>query len=529
MFDKYKSFLYTLDLIGPSPQLLIFKNQRYKSMFSSLVSILIILFSIFFALYSFIEYSKFDSPFITYYRENDEVTNRSFLLNDKLLMFQLIGTNSSNYYNSSIGYFKGLYFISYNNGTNEIIPLNISKCEFGKNVDYSYSNIISKDTLFGKTIEQFYCIDYNGNLSLFYHPKIGFSFISLYVILKNGCNVIPEHIQSFIVTENNIINHSNKDNPIRKSSIFEYTTAFSSIDSTSINYKFQYIKYESDNGLLFKMNKHYNGMIFSNMNFYKINNIDIYLNNNLDTSSNSLIGTIVFMINQSNFDIYKRSYQRLQSLLAEIMSVISLLFQIGEQISYILCNKKMSKDILVEITNKSKIDLLTQRSHDINKLFKKERKIIKSKSLSTEKPLNEIDYLEKEKENNFPSEKKNIKSKSMEKPQTNKYNSEKNENNNSKLFNNSFGLENNNEINISNKLIKDINYFHIIKSYFCFKDKKTKMINLCHNIITKDICIERILERLYNLEKSKEIIKYNYNNNDDKMEDHYLDKNKEKT
>ena len=238
-------------------------------------------------------------------------------------------------------------------------------------------------------------------------------------------------------------------------------------------------------------------MIFSNINFYKNNNIDIYdLKNYLDISPNSIISTITFMINQSNFDIYKRSYQKLQSLLAEITSVISLLFQIGEQISYILCNKKMSKNILIGIMNKSKIDLLNKRSHDINKIFKREnisseRKIMKSKSLSNEKPLNDVYYLEKE--NNFISEKKNIKSKSMEKPQTDIYNSEK-ENNKS------FGVEENNEININNKLIKSINYFDIIKSYFCFNDKKTKMINLCHNIISKDICIERILERFYNLE-----------------------------
>ena len=499
MFNKYKSFLYTLDLIGPSPQLLIFNDKRYKSIFSSLFSILIILFSIFFAIYSFIEYSKFDNPFITYYKDNDEITNRSFVLNDKLLMFQLMGTKTVNIFNNSIGYYQGLYYIYYNNGTTEIIPLNISKCELGKNVDYSYNNIISKETLFGKTIEQFYCIDYNVNLSLFYHPNIGFSCINLYVILKNDSNIPPEGIQSFIITENNIINHKNKDNPIKKSYIYQYTTGLSSIDYTSIAYNFQYIKYESDNGLLFKDYKFFNGMIFSNINFYKNNNIDIYgLKNYLDISPNSIISTITFMINQSNFDIYKRSYQKLQSLLAEITSVISLLFQIGEQISYILCNKKMSKNILIGIMNKSKIDLLNKRSHDINKIFKREnicseKKIMKSKSLSNEKPLNDVYYLEKE--NNFISEKKNIKSKSMEKPQTDIYNSEK-ENNKS------FGVEENNEININNKLIKNINYFDIIKSYFCFNDKKTKMINLCHNIISKDICIERILERFYNLENS---------------------------
>ena len=35
------------------------------------------------------------------------------------------------------------------------------------------------------------------------------------------------------------------------------------------------------------------------------------LKKSLDISSNSIIGTMTFMINQSNFDAYKRSYQKL--------------------------------------------------------------------------------------------------------------------------------------------------------------------------------------------------------------------------
>ena len=47
-------------------------------------------------------------------------------------------------------------------------------------------------------------------------------------------------------------------------------------------------------------------------------------------------------MNKSNYDNYKRTYKKFQSLLAEIMSVISLLFEIGGQISSIFCEKNMS-------------------------------------------------------------------------------------------------------------------------------------------------------------------------------------------
>ena len=49
-------------------------------------------------------------------------------------------------------------------------------------------------------------------------------------------------------------------------------------------------------------------------------------------------------------------------------------------------------------------------------------------------------------------------------------------------------------------MLSKINYYHIIKSFLCFKDEKTKLINNCYEYINRDICIENILERFYNIE-----------------------------
>ena len=56
------------------------------------------------------------------------------------------------------------------------------------------------------------------------------------------------------------------------------------------------------------------------------------------------------------------------------------------------------------------------------------------------------------------------------------------------------------------KIMKNLNFINIIKSYFCFKDKKLKLINFCNDIVNKDICIERILKRLYILEKEYNLL-----------------------
>jgi hypothetical protein len=71
----------------------------------------------------------------------------------------------------------------------------------------------------------------------------------------------------------------------------------------------------------------------------------------------SMIGTIEFGINKSNFDNYKRNYQKLQSLLAEIMSVINLFFEVGRQISNIFGGKKMSLSIIEYLLNKDTLHL----------------------------------------------------------------------------------------------------------------------------------------------------------------------------
>ena len=55
----------------------------------------------------------------------------------------------------------------------------------------------------------------------------------------------------------------------------------------------------------------------------------------------------------------------MQSLLAELMSVISLLFEIGGQISIFLCEKKMSKDIIFNLIN----DIISNKKIKFNHIL----------------------------------------------------------------------------------------------------------------------------------------------------------------
>ena len=474
MVESITSLLNLFNLIGKNPHLFIFSKYRNKSILSSFISIIIILCSIAFSIYSILDYLKFKNPNITFSKGNDEETNRNFLKKDFLLMFQLIDTTSLKVLNNSIGYYLGEYIIYYNNGTNIYTRLDIETCEIGKNIDKKYENFVNDKSNYGRKIGDFYCINSNfENISLFYDPKVGFSTITLYIIFQNNTIYTPEKIQSLITTENNIINNFDRNNPINNGYMFQITSAYSSMEHTRVNYNYQYLKYESDEGFLFPNSRTLYGMSFSDITSYRNKQDTNNVTQRFGDIKNPIIGTIEFAINKSTFDSYKRNYQRLQSLLAEIMSVISLLFEIGRQISNFLGDKKMSLNIIEYLINKNAFQSKKNR-----------RKIIVIKDKGKESSsIRKISSEILNKSNNLDNSVKNNEIKL-------------NPNNNNKILKSSKI----NDIDEKNKILKDINYFHIIKSFLCFNDKNSQFIIFCNNIIKQDMSIERILERFYKME-----------------------------
>jgi hypothetical protein len=176
-----------------------------------------------------------------------------------------------------------------------------------------------------------------------------------------------------IISENDLIDHNNKDNPISIFFIYQISTSFSSSEYTKIYYVYQYIKYESDDGLFYRNSKALSGVSFSGMTSYKGIQDNYNLQRDFQNLNESKIGDIKLEINKSHFDHYSRSYKRLQGLLAEVMSVVSLFFEIGRQISSFLCEKKMSTDIVYDLLNQDKKYIPIKLTH-INNLTKNNQK-----------------------------------------------------------------------------------------------------------------------------------------------------------
>jgi hypothetical protein len=214
-------------------------------------------------------YFKFDNPIVLYTKGNDNGTIRSFLAKDTFLLSQMMDISSTNIINESIAYYEASYTNIYDNGIQEYGNIKIEKCKIGKNINSKYKDYINGKTNFGIPLENFYCISSKDeNTNFFFLPNVGYSIINLYVFYKNNSIYSPNILQSIIVSENNYIDNNNKENPISDGFIYKLTSSFSSSENTMITYNFQYLKYDSDEGFIFKNHKNFSGISFSDMSSY---------------------------------------------------------------------------------------------------------------------------------------------------------------------------------------------------------------------------------------------------------------------
>ena len=173
-----------------------------------------------------------------------------------------------------------------------------------------------------------------------------------------------------IITENDIMNSNDKNNPIVPYYYYILKTFDNNNNNNiiSINYNYQYIKFDSDEGIFFQNYKTHNAIGFSDLE-YDVQNYDL----------DFLLINFTFNINKFNYELYMRKYQKLQSLLADIMSIINLTIVIGKYIGNILLNKLIARDILINIIDnnynkkKKKTSNEYKKKKEKNNYYKKEK------------------------------------------------------------------------------------------------------------------------------------------------------------
>ena len=195
---KAKRILLKCDFIGCIPEFRILDDSRYKSIFSSILSILLIIFSIGFAIYSFYEYLN-QIPKVEYYKNNDFTTNKTLVLRDTLLMFKYSFACSDN---SGEETYPKIYF----NFGFDTEYFTLEPCELGKNINLKYKELIEKmEKVENWKLEDFYCINYNSNnVTLYSHPSLGY-VNETYLIFSLYAECEDFFLDLILVTENDFI------------------------------------------------------------------------------------------------------------------------------------------------------------------------------------------------------------------------------------------------------------------------------------------------------------------------------------
>ena len=131
MARSFKLILFKLDFLGIIPQMKIFNNNIYKSMLSSIFSIIVIIFSITFGIYSFIEFIN-QNPMIDYYKANDFITKRTIEISDSFIMFQIIALDCNYRIRTNLSFESFYYSSKIQDFSKSLI---VEPCQYGKNID----------------------------------------------------------------------------------------------------------------------------------------------------------------------------------------------------------------------------------------------------------------------------------------------------------------------------------------------------------------------------------------------------------
>ena len=503
LMSNKKQLFFKFDILSNPPYLRIFGNNNYKTTWSTYISLIVVTFSLAFVLDSSLRYCRFSNPNIYYWKDSAYEKNLSINLNETLLMFKIDDFYKENrQIKEQLKLNAYLYDFDYNTSYEYIeYELKLEQCELGINVDIKFEELIKefKNNHLGKSIHSFYCINKEDaeKYSLSYNKKEGHNYLYIFLSINNETYFPPKDLRLSIIMANDFINHTNKNNPIKNNYIEAYSSYFDNNIFEITTFNLDYIEYDSDDGILFNSINTYHGIRLHGQ-FQ-----ELYIRKETDINS---IGGVKIQINRNTFDKFERNYIKLQYLLSEMESIIALVYNIGKIVANIIARKKMSLDLSrIILSKKTEIDKgefdLYKRNPSFNEIYG-DIEYIRNQKYQF-KRNNSLDKYQSSMKTSFSSRNQEISNNFFRKNSIKDNNTKLNI---KKVIKDS--ILRNIDINIMNELkMKKITVNSILRSYFCcFKDKKTKIINLCHSIILNELCIDRILIRLFKLEKIYDLL-----------------------
>ena len=533
-----KNLILQCDLLGPTPSLTIFKDNRYKSLKSAIISIIGIIGIIAFSVYSIYDFFMFNNPSIIYFKDNTQAKKMTVNLNDILFMFRLNEDDSKIKFGGQL---------NYKDGKNK--QIRFEKCGLGKNIDNKHKELITK---FENASEQnhrnYYCISKNdSNITISNDKLEGENYIMIAIFGPNSSNSSPSFSYNgkyiSYVIQSDSINHFDRNNPLKKDYVIGNTEVLTDSQIIYPVIFLNYIEYETDNGAFFSNNKIYKGIEFSNQqdklpknyvnslknyvnlipndvnkslrslgfndsnkcieNIIYQNPCIIYFPNRNESESGSesrngidVIGIMFLRINGQFLERYKRIYPKLQSLIADIISTIQLILLIYEFLTNNLYSNKIRVEIIKSILKdyddgKMKINL--EKDNKENNKAKLIKVVNNNKSNKENIIIENIIPKKKIILPKINNSRVNIQSSNRLITQNIDNGKIINKKNNHDML-----LEKMNKINFCNFLLYDF-------SCCCQKKSKiNKIIEKCNELIDKEASFDNIIYKMLKIDNKKE-------------------------
>ncbi len=334
-----KSPFAPFDFLSPEPTLYIHSSSRYTSIPGIISSIFLFLAFFIIILYFFIDF-LIGSTLTLVYSKEDVSEDFSFNLNNKLLAFTLQNLETG-YVDPRVASLVPVLW-RYNGTQSTVIDIPIEQCEFGKHI----SEDVYGEMFQSLDIHNFQCLNTEDiDFNLFFNKtEWSGSFIIIFFqtcvnttenenfcypqedidnMMKNG-----SYFFSYLL-ETVKIDHYNYTNPMSVSSYFQQVK-MSYEERFDINVYYSPIEYKTDKGWLFESIKTENNFQF-----------DPTLTTQTKTSLNqhyyysNVFSKFQIGINYSTKEKYKRTYPKIQSVIANISGLVQVCFQIVQMIVYI--------------------------------------------------------------------------------------------------------------------------------------------------------------------------------------------------
>ena len=301
------------------------------------------------------------------------------------------------------------------------------------------------------------------------------------------------------VIQSDSINHFDRNGPLKLN--YDCGETQPSFKTTTLLLNF--VEYETDKGIFFSNNKIYRGIQLYNqqdknpMNYVK--NI-IERDYEFDTAepvTEEADLILLLRINGKSFERYKRTYPKLQSLFADVISTIQLVLLIYEILSSNIYSNRMRVEIIKRVLSKINYDDEIKIKSNNKKEEEYKNKRIKSIYHSTN-VYKENRKNEEIKDNNNSSTLHNFEENTEPVRQINKNKIK------GKIIN---GRSENKNKNLLLERMNKINFWNILFYEFsccCFKKEK-KIIKKCKQLIDKEISVDNIIYKMLQLRDKKKL------------------------